>query len=580
MMNRNNQIFVGVAAVLAAGVGVWAWSRNGAADAVIYKTAVVEKRDLRQTISATGIIQPFKVVDIKSRAGGEIQQLAVEVGDFVKKGQLIARIDPTDSRTAYQQADADVASGRARISQTEQTLALQKLTSVTAVQQAEASEAAARAQVRAAQVRLEQARKEAAMQPALTESAIRQARASLSSAQQQTIQLQKTGDPQARADARSALDSAQANLTNADLNLKRQQQLAGQGFVAQATADAAQAQRDASKAQYNAAKTRLDTVGQGQDAQIKAAQARVLEAQETLRNAETNRMQIELKRQDVKNAEAAVEQAQAALAQASANLATAKANRMQIGIRAADIETAKASIARSNAQRDNAQIVLGQTTIVAPRDGVVLQKLVEEGTIIASGSAFSSGGGQSIVQLGDLTRVYVDAAVDETDISNVRVGQPVKVTMDSLPDTDIRGVVQRIEPRGTTDQNITTIKTRIELTTKDVNLRAGLNAECEFIVAEKKDVLIVPSRAIKNENGKKFVQVMTDEKEKKTEQREVTVGMETSDAVEILSGLKPGEKVVTAKIEPGKGGDAKKGAGGYGGAGGMGGMGGAKKGGF
>ena len=58
------------------------------------------------------------------------------------------------------------------------------------------------------------------------------------------------------------------------------------------------------------------------------------------------------------------------------------------------------------------------------------------------------------------------------------------------------------------------------------------------------------------------MQVMVDEKEKKTETREVTVGMETSDAVEILSGLKPGEKVVTAKIEPGKGGDGKK-AGGW-----------------
>ena len=45
--------------------------------------------------------------------------------------------------------------------------------------------------------------------------------------------------------------------------------------------------------------------------------------------------------------------------------------------------------------------------------------------------------------------------------------------MDSLPDADIQGVVQRIEPRGTTDQNITTIKTRIELTSKGVNLRPG-----------------------------------------------------------------------------------------------------------
>jgi len=576
-MNRNKGIIIGAGAILAASLGAWAWTRSSADDAIIYKTASVEKKDLRQTVSATGTVQPFKIVDIKSRAGGEIQQLAVEVGDFVRKGQLIARIDPTDSRTAFQSADADVAAGQSRISQAERTLALQRRTSAASVEQAQAQLASAQAAIRVAQIRLEQARKQAEAQPLLTEADIRQAKASLSSAQEQLIQLQQSGDPQARAEARSALESAKATLDNAEVNLTRQQQLAAKGFVAKAAEDSARAQRDAARAQFNAAKTRFDTVGQGQESLIRAAKARVTEAQESVRTAETNRIQIELRRQDAKNAEAAVAQAQAAYAQAQASMSTARANLLQIGIRESDIETAKANIARSNAQRNNAQIVLGQTTIVAPRDGVVLQKFVEEGTIIASGSAFSSGGGQSIVQLGDLTKVYVDSAVDETDISNVKPDQDVKLTMDSLPDADIRGKVQRIEPRGTTDQNITTIKTRIEITSKDINLRPGLNAECEFIVAEKKDVLVVPSRAIKNENGKKYATVMVDEKTKKTEQREVTVGMETSDAVEILSGLKQGEKVVTARIEPGKGGgDAKRGGGygGYGGGGGFGGGGG------
>ena len=401
-MNRNNQIILGVAAVAAAGVGAWTWSRSGSSDGVVYKTAPVEKRDLRQTVSATGIIQPMRVVDIKSRAGGEIKTLVVEVGDFVKKGQLIATIDPTDSRTALQQAQADVASGRARISQAEQTLTLQRQTSLASVQQSVAAEQSARAQVRVAQVRLEQSRKQSAVQPALSQAEVRQAQASLVSAEQQLEQLRGSGDPQARADARSTLESAQATLTNAELNLKRQQQLAGERALSRKRRKI-RPLRNAIRRRRSSTARKCDSIpwGQGQQAQIRAAQARVAEAREAVRNAETNRVQIELRRQDIKSAEASVAQAQAALAQASANLATARANQMQIGIRAADIETAKAAIARANAQRDNAQIVLGQTTIVAPRDGVVLQKLVEEGTIISSGSAFSSGGGQSIVQLGD-----------------------------------------------------------------------------------------------------------------------------------------------------------------------------------
>ena len=576
-MNRNSTILIGTGATLAAGIGIYLFTQQGSDNQIIYRTAAVEKRDLRQTVSATGTVQPFKVVDIKSRAGGEIMKLAVEVGDNVKRGQLIARIDPTDSRTAYRQAAADVSAASARIDQSRQTLTLQQRTAETSVAQARAGVQSAEANILAAKVRLVQAQKQSAVQPSLTEAAIRQARATLTSAEQQLKQLQSTGDPQARADARTSLDSAQATLQNAEATLRRQKQLVGKGFVSQAAVDTAQANYDSLKAQLESAKTRAETVGLGQEAQIQAAIARVAEAKETVRNAETNRVTIELRRQDVKNAEASLAQSQAALGQAKANLATAEANRLQVGIRAADIQSAQAQIERANAQQDNAKIVLGQTTIVAPRDGVVLQKYVEEGTIIASGSAFSSGGGQGIIQLGDLTRIYVDAAVDETDISGVKVGQPVKLTFDSLPDGNVEGVVQRIEPRGTTDQNITTIKTRIEIQKPGAALRPGLNAECEFIIAEKKNVLVIPSRAVKTEKGKKTVQVMAgDEKDKaaKPQTREITVGMETSDAVEVLSGLKEGEKVVTATIEPGKGGPGGGKGGPGGGKGGPGGQGG------
>jgi HlyD family secretion protein len=233
---------------------------------------------------------------------------------------------------------------------------------------------------------------------------------------------------------------------------------------------------------------------------------------------------------------------------------------LQVDIRANDVETAKASIARAEAQLRNTTIVLNQTTIRAPSDGVVLQKYVEQGTIIASATGFSSGGGQSIVQIGDLSRVYVDAQVDETDISQVRVGQTVKIEFDAVPDQPFEGVVQRIEPRGVTDNNITTVKARIELKSPTPALRPGLNGECEFLIAEKKNVLVIPSRAVRNDKGKKFVQILVgDEKNPKVETREVKIGMETMEAVEVLSGVKEGEKIVTAIITPSKDGKDDKG---------------------
>jgi HlyD family secretion protein len=549
-MNRNTAVLATTIGVAVLGSGWWALSHRSGEGEVIYRTAAVERRDLRQTVSATGTVQPFTVVDIKSRAGGEVKQLAVDVGTKVKPGTLIARIDPTDSQTAFAQARADVSAAQARVSQAQQNMALQSATTRSAVVEAEAN-------VRAAQSRLAQARAQAQAQPTLTEAAIRQARASLLSAEQQLAQLRRATAPQARTDASSTLASAQANLENAERNLRRQQQLAAKGFVAQSAVDAAQAQRDVAQAQVDAASTRASTVGQGQEAAIAAAQARVTEAREAVRTAEAGRVQIRLRRQDVANAEAA-------LAQARASLETARANRLQVGIRAADIDQARAQSTRSEASLNNSRVVLDSTTIRSPRAGVILQKYVEQGTIITSGQSLNAVG-TSIVQIGDLSRVLVEASIDESDIASVQPGQKVKLTLDAFPDREFDGRVRRTDPRGTTDQNITTVKAQIEVLNPDPALRPGLNSECEFLVREKKDVLVVPTRAVRNEKGKKIVQVLAQGK-KEPEPRPVETGMETDEGVEITAGLKEGEQVVIAAIKPGDGGG--KSGGGKGGPGG------------
>jgi HlyD family secretion protein len=515
------------------------------------------------------------VVDIKSRAGGEVKLLAVDVGALVKPGQLIARIDPTDSQTTFNQAQADVRAGNARISQTQQTLSLQRQTTAASIQDA-------RAQVRAAESRLAQAEAQAKAQPALTEASVRQARASLTSAEQQLKQLRQATNPQARAEAATGLAAATATLRNAEQNLKRQQQLLAKGFVSQAEADSAETARDVAQANFNAAQTRTTTVGAGQTATIAAAEARVSEARAAVRTAEAQRVQNSLRRQDVTNA-------RAALAQARAGLTTAVANQQQIGIRAADIDQARAQIARSQASLQNAQVQLSSTTIRAPRAGVILQKYLEQGTIIASGQSLTSEG-TSIVQIGDLSRIFVNALVDEADVAQIKVGQKVNITLDAFPDEEFQGVVRRVDPRGATDQNITTILTQVEVLKPTASLRPGLNSECEFIVTEKKDVLVVPARAVRSERGgrgpgaskggeskggdskggepTKYVQVL--DAENKPQRRTVTTGLESGDSVEITSGLKEGEKVVTGTIDPNapKGGGRGPGGGGPGGPGG------------
>src|SRR5262245_29990122 len=97
------------AAAVMVGAGAFlATHRAGAQPAARYVTAPVTRGDVTSFVSATGLVQPWKVVDVKSDIGGRIDKMAVDLGDHVKAGQLIALIDPTDARATAEQAGADL----------------------------------------------------------------------------------------------------------------------------------------------------------------------------------------------------------------------------------------------------------------------------------------------------------------------------------------------------------------------------------------------------------------------------------------------------------------------------------------
>ena len=77
--------------------------------------ATVERQDLEIQAEASGIIEPLRVVEVKSKVSGELQKIHVETGDTVRQGELIAQIDPRDVRNAYAQTEADLASAEARV---------------------------------------------------------------------------------------------------------------------------------------------------------------------------------------------------------------------------------------------------------------------------------------------------------------------------------------------------------------------------------------------------------------------------------------------------------------------------------
>lgn len=165
-----------------------------------------------------------------------------------------------------------------------------------------------------------------------------------------------------------------------------------------------------------------------------------------------------------------------------------------------DFETARLSYEQAQATYNSrleavrkAETNLGYATITSPIDGVVLNKAVEEGQTVAA--SFSTPTLFTIAR--DLTDMRVIAKVDEADIGSVREGQRVTFTVDAYPDDVFEGKVTQVRQEATTESNVVTYQVVISAPNPDLKLLPGLTANVVIITSEKKDVVSVPSAALR-----------------------------------------------------------------------------------
>ncbi len=144
--------------------------------------------------------------------------------------------------------------------------------------------------------------------------------------------------------------------------------------------------------------------------------------------------------------------------------------------------------------------------------------------------------------LSDLSRLFINASVDETEIGKVKLGQRAKITADAFPGRTFHGKVERIATKGINVANVVTFEVRIEVRGKNKSLlKPEMTANVEIIAAEKNNVLSVPEQAVSYRNRVASVKVR---KNGRIEERLVKTGIRDGVVVEILEGLYPGETVV------------------------------------
>jgi len=204
-------------------------------------------------------------------------------------------------------------------------------------------------------------------------------------------------------------------------------------------------------------------------------------------------------------------------------------------LRTYNLNLQKAELAVENAKDD-----LMKTEILAPFGGTVVDIGVKEKDELSSFD-YSS---KTAVHLVDTRTVKMEGVVDEIDIYQVGVGQEAVIVVDAMPDEEFPGEVTFISPFGTEEAGVVEFAVTIELDPTEIELKGGLTATADIIVADRKNVLLIPKEAFIETPVGVFVGVVEDETTEEPERRRVVLGAQDYAFAEVVSGLSEGEKVV------------------------------------
>lgn len=445
-MQAKWKVLIGVGALVLIGGGVFASIRYTQRDIVTVQTGKVIQEDLASVVTASGEINPRTYINIGAEYQGQITEILVKEGDHVHKGQLLARIDSTQSQ-------ADVVAQQA------------------AVNSAEADAAAAEEGYKAGQDNVS------------------------------TLE--------------ATLNKTKADLDRYDADFKRGEALYKGGLIP--------------KSDYE---QRLALI-EGQKAAIAEDQSRIV-------------------------------QAKAQLAQLNAQY-----------------QSMQKKIAQAQAGLNRTDDILKKHETVAPIDGLVTYLPVRVGETVVPGVQNSAA--STIMTIADMSIVTAEVKIDETDIVNIKLGQPAEITVDAIPNKTFTGHVIEIgntailrstglaaSTSSTSSQEAKDFKVVVAMDNPPDEIRPGLSSATKITTATRKNVTAIPIQALtsrtkgdlipdkdkplnpdpatvkanKEEYQGVFVVAGT-----KVEFRKVETGITGATEIEVLSGLNPGDEIVTGSYQ-------------------------------
>ena len=158
-----------------------------------------------------------------------------------------------------------------------------------------------------------------------------------------------------------------------------------------------------------------------------------------------------------------------------------------------DLDVARAQVAQIRSQLDREKTNLSYTVIRSPIDGTVIDRKIDVGQTVAA--SFSTPTLFLIAK--SLEAMQIDTSVAEADVGSVKEGMPVKFGVDAYPDREFKGAIRLVRLNPTINQGVVTYNVVVDTTNENLLLKPGMTAQVSFVAAERRDVVRIPTAALR-----------------------------------------------------------------------------------
>ncbi|MFA6601689.1 MAG: efflux RND transporter periplasmic adaptor subunit [Candidatus Paceibacterota bacterium] len=479
---------------------VFVFSGNGKMTKIEFAQATVG--NVFQKVSVTGKVMPVDKADLAFQKSGVVVKINIKVNDQVKRGDVLATLESAGDR-------ANLASAQAKLADISRGLNLEEL--------------------------------------AVEKSKVNSTETALTNAKQDALNAELTSYVQVSGAISNYADSLFSNPQSANptINVRTGSQ------TEQININSGKVTVSDS---LNRWKASLDTSSSADDVSGRLLQANkylsstktFLSALSTIvtnlspGNSGLTQSVIDSHVSEVNSALAALNQALASVASAKSALENASSayNQAYNNFLLKNSGSSAQSVAAQSATVDSFKAELAKDQIISPMAGLVTKIEPNLGEFVSPGETV-----MSVISDGDYK---IEAYVPEADIAKLALGNLASTTLDAYgQNVDFPATITALDPAETVLEGVPTYKVTLKFLSSDARILPGMTANLDILASQRQGVLTVPARAVTDTNGKKTVRIL-DSNGQTFKERPVEVGLKGSDgAVEVVSGLTAGERVVT-----------------------------------